>query len=159
MDRHLRNERTRGGLRGAKIEESKVRIGRNARQKVRRVRRKSSRVGARIGRQSQERLRADRGPDLDGSVPAAGAELVLGHEIPVDGEDFTGMLLPALDWVVVNRGVEELNASITRGGQCLIFVGLGPGQLVERVLGGIARENTLVSSLDAACNRQEAERS
>lgn len=59
-------------------------------------------------------------------VPTTTAETVLCDEVPVHAEDFAVVLFPVLDWEVGDSGVEELDASVTRGCEDLVFVNFGP---------------------------------
>lgn len=73
--------------------------------------------------------------DFYGTVPGAGAECVFADEIPVDGEDFALVLLPGLNGEVVDADVEELDGAIAGCDDELVFMGFGPGEIVEGVLG------------------------
>ena len=53
----------------------------------------------------------------------------------MNGEDFTFVLLPGLDGEVVEVRVEEFDGAVASGGDELVFVDFGPGEVVERVLG------------------------
>jgi len=52
----------------------------------------------------------------------------------VNGEDFAGMLVPGLDGEGGEGGVEELDGAVPTGGEELVFVGLGEGEVEEGVL-------------------------
>jgi hypothetical protein len=73
-------------------------------------------------------------PDADGAVPARGAEGVFCDKVPRDAEDFAIVFLPVLDGKVVERAIEELDAAVAGGGEDLVLVNFGPGEIVERVL-------------------------
>lgn len=135
VDGDLHGEMVRRGGRSAQVEHAHVRVGRDARQEIGGVRREGSRVGAAVRGQGQEGGRAFGRPDLDGAVPAAGAEAVLGDQVPVHGEDLAVVLAPVLHGEVVERAVEQLDAAVARGHQHLVLVDLGPGEVVEGVLG------------------------
>lgn len=69
-------------------------------------------VGAAVRGECEKGLRAMRRPHAHCAVPAAGAEAVLGDEVPVYAEYFAGMFFPALDGVVIRCAVEELDAAV-----------------------------------------------
>lgn len=77
--------------------------------------------------EGEKRMRPMRRPDADGAVPTAGAECVLGYEIPVDTEDLAIMFFPILDREVFQIAIKELNAAIAGGCEDLILVDFGPG--------------------------------
>lgn len=66
-------------------------------------------------------------PDLDGSVPAAGEEFVLGNQVPVNRENLATMFLPGLNRKFFDGAVEELDAPVTRRDKGLVLVDFGPG--------------------------------
>jgi hypothetical protein len=74
-------------------------------------------------------------PDADGAVPARGAEGVFCDKVPRHAKDFAIVLLPVLDGKVVECAIEELDAAVAGGGENLVLVDLGPGEVVEGVLG------------------------
>jgi len=53
----------------------------------------------------------------------------------MNGEDLPLVLLPGLDWELVERYIEELDGAIACGGDELVLVRFGPGDVVEGVLG------------------------
>ena len=52
----------------------------------------------------------------DGTVPGAGAECILRHQVPVHGEDLSHVLFPGLNGELIDADVEELDGAIARGG-------------------------------------------
>jgi len=50
-------------------------------------------------------------------------------------EDFPVMLFPGLDWEFIETNVEELDGAIAGCDEALIFVGFGPGEIEEGILG------------------------
>ena len=51
----------------------------------------------------------------DGTVPGAGAECFLRHQVPVHGPDFSHVLFPGLNGEFIGADVEELDGAIARG--------------------------------------------
>ena len=51
------------------------------------------------------------------------------------GEDLALVLMPGLHWELVDSDVEELNGAVARCSHKLIFMDLGPRQVVQGVLG------------------------
>ena len=127
MNGDLKGEMVGGGWWSAQIEDAHDRIRGNARHDVRRVRCKGCGIGAGVGREGREGLRMVGRPDLDGSVPAAGEEFVLSHQVPVNREDFTAMFLPGLNRKLFNGAVKELDAPVTRCNKGLVLVYFRPG--------------------------------
>lgn len=80
-------------------------------------------------------MRAIGRPDAHCPVPTTTAKTILRDEVPVHAEDFAIVLFPVLDGEVGNPGVEELDATVARGREDLVFVDFGPGEVVEGVLG------------------------
>ena len=73
--------------------------------------------------------------DLHAAVPRAGAERVLGHQVPVHGVHLALVLLPRLHGELVQADVEELDGAVPAGHHELVLVQLGPREVVERILG------------------------
>jgi len=53
----------------------------------------------------------------------------------MNGEDLPLVLLPRLDGELVKRYIEELDGAVAGGGDELVLVRFGPGDVVEGVLG------------------------
>ena len=51
----------------------------------------------------------------DGAVPGAGAECILGDQVPVYGENLSHVLFPGLNGVCSDADVEKLDGAIARG--------------------------------------------
>lgn len=136
MDRDLESEVVGCGSGCAKVEKTDVRVGGNTRKDVRRMWREGCGVSAAVCGKSDERMRTIGSPDAHSTVPAAGTETVFRDEIPVHTEDFTVVFFPILDGEVIQVAIEQLNATVPRGCENLIFVDLRPRKIVERVLGG-----------------------
>jgi hypothetical protein len=82
-------------------------------------------------------------PDLDGPIPTARQKRVFSYEVPVHREDLPCMLLPGLYGEFGQVDVEELNGTITAGGEKLVLMRFRPSDVKERVLGVEPGERTL----------------
>ena len=51
----------------------------------------------------------------DGTVPGAGAECILRHQVPVHGVDLSHVLFPGLNGELIDADVEELDGAIAGG--------------------------------------------
>lgn len=136
MDGDLEGEVIRGGGGGAEVKDTNVGVGGNAREDVGGMWRERGGIGTAMRGESEERVRAMRRPDANGTVPAGRAETVFGDEIPVYAEDFAVVFSPVLDGEIVQVAVEELDAAIARCCQDLVLVYFRPGKVVEGVLSG-----------------------
>lgn len=123
-----------GGGWGAEIEEPEVRVAGDGGEEGGRVRGEGGGVGAGVDGEGEEGGWARWVPNSNCTVPGARAECVLGHEVPVHGEDFSHVLFPGLDGKLVNTNVEELDGAIAGGDEDLVLMRFGPGEVEEGVL-------------------------
>lgn len=73
--------------------------------------------------------------DFDCAVPGAGDECVLGHGVPADGKRLALVFVKVHDGKVVDTEVKELERAIATCDNELVLVDLGPGEIVEGVIG------------------------
>ncbi|KAB8345884.1 hypothetical protein FH972_022939 [Carpinus fangiana] len=73
--------------------------------------------------------------DLDGAVPAGAEEVALRGQVPMHAVDLAAVGAPLGDGELGDADVVELDGAVARGCEQLVLVRLGPGEVVEGVLG------------------------
>ena len=53
----------------------------------------------------------------------------------MDGKDLPFVLLPRLDWELIEADIEKLDGTVASSDYALVLVCFGPGEVVEGILG------------------------
>lgn len=61
---------------------------------------------------------------------------------------FSAMFLPCLYREFVDRGIEQFDAAVTGRGEDLVFVDLGPCEIIKRILRSVSINTITVSKQD-----------
>lgn len=73
-------------------------------------------------------------PNSNACIPTGTCKELLVDVVPVDAEHLSGVLGPIPDGMLLQCTIPELDRSVTRGGDQLIFMSLGEGEIVKTVL-------------------------